>query len=66
MDELTKRNFEALSQGLKMLRDDLDNVKEENKKKDAIISNLNNDIMLLKQQNAILFGKIAGSGSTAH
>lgn len=65
MDELTKRNFHAMSDGLKDLRSELDLIKEEGKKKDAIISQLSTQQQTMQQQLSVLFAKTMGSGSTS-
>ncbi len=64
MDELSKRNFHTLSEGLKSVRDEIMEVKEDNKRKDSIIAQLNIRIDTLQQQVSVLFAKSMGSGTT--
>ena len=65
MDELTKRNFHTMSEGLKDCRTRLDEVVAEGKKKDAIISQLSTQQQTMQQQLSVLFAKSMGSGATA-
>ncbi len=64
MDELTKRNFHAMSDGLKSVRNELMEVKEDNKRKDSIISELNVRVDMMQQQISTLFAKSMGNGIT--
>ena len=65
MDELTTRNFHAMSEGLKAVRTETDKLKEDLKRKDAIISQLSVQQQTIQQQLSVLFAKSMGSGSTA-
>jgi len=49
MDELTKRNFNALSEGLKMLRADMSQLKIANKHKDEQIQQLRTEYKVTDQ-----------------
>ena len=64
MDELTKRNFHAMSEGLKAVRTQVDELKEDLKRKDGIISQLSIQQQTMQQQLAVLFAKSMGPGST--
>lgn len=64
MDDLTNRNFHAMSDGLKDVRNKVDLMKEDLKRKDAIISQLSIQQQTMQQQLAVLFAKTMGSGST--
>ena len=64
-EELIKRNFHALSDGLKSVRDEVFQLKEDLKRKDAIISQLSIQQQTMQQQLSILFAKSIGSGSTS-
>ena len=65
MDELTTRNFHTMSEGLKAVRAETDKLKEDLKRKDAIISQLSTQQQTMQQQLSVLFAKSMGSGSTA-
>ena len=65
MDALTTRNFHAMSEGLKNTRSEIDKLKEDLKRKDAIISQLSIQQQAMQQQVSILFAKSIGSGTTA-
>ena len=65
MDELTKRNFHAMSEGLKAQRDETDILKEELKKRDAIIGQLMERLNGMEQRLAVVFAKSMGAGSTS-
>ncbi len=65
MDELTTRNFHAMSEGLKSVRAETDKLKEDLKRKDAIISQLSVQQQTMQQQVSVLFAKAMGSGSTS-
>lgn len=64
MDELTKRNFHALSDGLKDCRSQIDALKEDGKRKDAIIAQQNLRIDSMQQRVNVLYVKTIGSGAT--
>ena len=64
-EELIKRNFHALSDGLKSVRDEVFQLKEDLKGKDAIISQLSIQQQTMQQQLSILFAKSIGSGATS-
>ncbi|MCD6435438.1 MAG: hypothetical protein J7L15_03540 [Clostridiales bacterium] len=64
MDELTTRNFHTMSEGLKSVRNETDKLKEDLKRKDAIISQLSTQQQTMQQQLSVLFAKTMGSGST--
>lgn len=64
MDALTNRNFQALSEGLKDLRSQLEGLKEDNKRKDATIAQQNLKIDSMQQRVNVLFAKSMGSGAT--
>jgi len=65
MDALTTRNFHAMSEGLKDVRAESEKLKEDLKRKDAIISQLSTQQATMQQQISILFAKSMGSGTTA-
>ena len=64
MDELVKRNFHTLSEGLKSQRVEIEKLQEDGKKKDAIISQLSTQQQTMQQQISTLFAKLMGSGAT--
>ena len=64
-DNLIERNFHALSDGLKSIRDEVMQLKEDLKRKDAIIAQQNIKLDTLQQQVSVLFAKSIGSGSTS-
>ena len=64
MQEVVKRNFEAMSQGLKSQREEIALLKSENKVKDNRISMLENRIMGIEQRLAVVFAKSMGNGAT--
>ena len=63
-DELVKRNFHAMSDGLKSVRNEIMELKEDNKRKDSIISELNIRVDMMQQQISTLFAKSMGNGIT--
>jgi len=63
-DELVKRNFHAMSDGLKSVRNEIMELKEDNKRKDSIISELNVRVDMMQQQISTLFAKSMGNGIT--
>ena len=65
MEELVKRNFHTMSDGLKSVRDEVMDLKEDLKRKDAIISQLSVQQQVMQQQLSVLFAKTMGSGSTS-
>lgn len=64
-EKLISRNFQALSQGLKDQREEIAKIKEESKRKDAIIAEQNTRLNLMQQQVSILFAKTMGTGATS-
>ncbi len=64
MDALTQRNFHAMSEGLKDVRQKLVDAEANDKKKNAIITELNSKVIMLEQRVNIMFAKSMGSGST--
>ena len=64
MQEVIKRNFEAMSQGLKSQRAETDKLKQDSKAKDARISQLESQIISMNQRLSIVFAKSMGSGAT--
>ena len=64
MEELVNRNFHAMSEGLKAVRTQVDELKEDLKRKDGIISQLSTQQQVMQQQLAVLFAQSMGSGST--
>ena len=64
MDELTKRNFNTLSEGMKAIRATGDEQKVEMEKMRATNAMLMAEIADLRQQVAILFARFIGHGST--
>ena len=64
-EKLISRNFQALSQGLKDQREEISKIKEESKRKDAIIAEQNTRLNLMQQQVSILFAKTMGTGATS-
>ncbi len=63
-DNLIDRNFHTLSDGLKSVRDEVMELKEDLKRKDAIIAQLSIQQQAMQQQVSVLFAKTMGSGST--
>lgn len=64
MDELTKRNFHTLSDGLKDLRAQVDDLKAAGIKKDATIQQLMSQQQTMQQQLSVMMAKFMGSGAT--
>ena len=62
--ELNQRNFRAMSEGLKSVRTENENLKEKVKKMDEKLGELNNLILALQQQNGILLARFHGTGAT--
>ena len=54
-----------MSDGLKSVRDEVMDLKEDLKRKDAIISQLSVQQQVMQQQLSVLFAKTMGSGSTS-
>ena len=63
-DNLIGRNFHALSEGLKDLRTQIEELKEDGKRKDGIIAQQNLRIDSMQQRVNILYVKTIGSGAT--
>ena len=63
-DNLIGRNFHTLSDGLKSVRDEVMELKEDLKRKDGIIAQQNIRLDAMQQQMSILFAQSIGSGST--
>lgn len=64
MDELSKRNFGALSEGLKQLRSDMSQLKIEVKQKDEHIAQLQQDLNAMQVQIGQMTARFTGTGPT--
>lgn len=63
--ETTKRNFQALSEGLKSVRSQCEKQEEEIKDMRKVNYELLESITYLRQQNGILLARFHGTGSTS-
>ena len=64
MDELTKRNFHTMSEGMKSLREKYDEQKLEMRKLRESNAIVVGELAAVKEQLAHLFARIAGHGPT--
>ena len=65
MDELTKRNFNSLSEGLKAMRADNELLREDLKNAQTTVAQNIKDIGLLRQQMYVMMAKVNGHGATS-
>lgn len=65
MDELTKKNFLAMSEGLKALRTEVSELKKTLVTQNEQIQQLKSELESIKQSNNILLAKHRGTGPTA-
>jgi len=64
MDDLTLRNFMALSDGLKTIRASNEKQVEDIKKLRDVVGMLQQQVIALQQQNGIMMARLQGNGRT--
>jgi len=64
VNELTKKNFLAMSEGLKALRSEISELKIEKREQDEQIGQLRTELNSMKSKQGIMMAKLHGTGAT--